>query len=196
MESSEFDELLKQAKQILSQLKEAYREVAGEELDLEGAVKHYPLLALTLAAGVGAVGGWFVGRRMRPPPQPLQLPPPKPQSRLDRTWQSAREMGEKLKERHDAAPEGSPPTPLDYLETLMPEKMEHVREILPEGTTEDMAARAREWMDTRVEPKLQQGLERAAGSKLGVFVRETLQRLESRQNGDTELPDHREEPEK
>jgi hypothetical protein len=196
MEPSDFSELLKQARQLVSQLKVAYKEVAGEDLDLEEAVRDYPLLAITLAAGVGALAGWLVARRMRPTRQPLQGPPPAPQSRLDRTLQSAREIGEKLKERRDAAPEGSPPTPLDYLETLLPERMEKAREILPEGSAEEAAARAREWLDTRVEPALQHGLERAAASKFGVFLRQTLHRIETTQNGDTELPDPGEAPEK
>jgi hypothetical protein len=188
MESNDFDEFVVHARRVFTQLRETYKEVVGEELDLEAAIRHYPLVAVTVALGVGALGGWWVGRKLRPEPQalppPRSVPAPSPQSRLDRTIRSAHDLSEKLKERRNDAPEGSPPRALDYLGAM-----------LPEGAAEEAAARAREWADTRLEPALQKGLERAASSKFGAMVRESLHRLEKTQSGDTEQSDPADEPE-
>ena len=62
MQGDEFDDLLRQARHVGKILTAVYKEVTGEELDLEQAVRHYPLVALGLAAGAGALAGWWIGR--------------------------------------------------------------------------------------------------------------------------------------
>src|SRR5947209_13990446 len=74
MESKDLEEFLAQARVAGGMLKSLYEDLSGEELDVESAVRHYPLLALGLAAGLGAAAGWWLGRKNRP-----QLPPPEPQ---------------------------------------------------------------------------------------------------------------------
>src|SRR5437588_942758 len=78
MDSSDFDELIDQAKQIGKMLGDLFEEVTGDEFDLEGTIKHYPLIALGLGLGAGTIAGWWVGSRRRPalPPPPQTLPPP------------------------------------------------------------------------------------------------------------------------
>lgn len=73
MQSSDFDDLLARWRQFSGILATVYRDVTGEELNLESAVRHYPLVALGVAAGVGFVAGQTLARRSE-----HQLPPPPP----------------------------------------------------------------------------------------------------------------------
>jgi hypothetical protein len=78
----DYDELFTHARHVATLLATLYRDVAGEELDLETAIKHYPLIAVGLAAGLGTLGGLWLGRKLSP-----QLPPPSRPGPLDRLEQ-------------------------------------------------------------------------------------------------------------
>lgn len=135
MEKNDFDDLLNQANEIRKALARAYKDVTGEDLDLEGAFRHYPLLAIGVSAGVGAVGGWWIARRGRAAELSSPAPPP--------------------------AVETS--KPLQYLEGLLPGTAERMRERLPEITVpEEMKQVARSWFDNVVEPRLRQNLDHLA----------------------------------
>jgi hypothetical protein len=176
MNSNEFDDLVAQAKQIGKVLATLYEDVTGEELDLEGAIRHYPLIALGLALGAGALGGLWITRRAR-----SQLPPPpQPKSQLDSTFDSLRSLGARFRQRSERTPGQEPVGPLDYLEQLLPGGVDKVREFLPEVTPEEATAVAQEWLDSFVEPKLKQGLDNLE-NRFGAFFRQQLQRLEDKE---------------
>src|SRR5579884_1002249 len=128
MNNNDFEDVFAQAQQVIRHLSGAYREVTGEDLDLESAIKHYPLLALGLAAGAGVLGGIWLGRRgaarQLPPP-----PPEKPTGAVDR-------IRDLYIRRKSAADRGESLSPLDYVENLLPPGME----------IEDAAQTAKEWV--------------------------------------------------
>ena len=167
MESNEFDELLQHAKEVGKALHTFYREVTGEELNIEGAIRHYPLVAVGLAAGAGAVGGWWLARKRQP-----QLPPPaaSPPVEPSRTF---RELTTRLR----TWTEGE-------------QGIERVRNLVPEPLRDEAAAMAQNWVDTVLEPRVKEGLDktvsRVSGSKLGSFLQQQMQRLEEQEH---ELPD-------
>jgi hypothetical protein len=72
--SKEFDELFEQAGLIARALRDAYKDVSGEDLNLEAALKNYPVLVVGAAAGAGVLAGWWIGHRK-------QLPEPPPPSK-------------------------------------------------------------------------------------------------------------------
>ena len=78
MQSDDIEELFSQAGHFLKLLRRAFEDVTGEDLDIETAIRHYPLVAVGLAAGAGMLGGWTLARRSKP-----QLPPPKPRLSFD-----------------------------------------------------------------------------------------------------------------
>jgi hypothetical protein len=176
MQSSDFDDLVEQAKQFGKVLSTLYEDVAGEELDLEGAIKHYPLVALGLALGAGAVAGWWIGRRQAP-----ALPPPEPPRGTGRLSDLFKRETPKPEMRRD-----QPAHPLDYLENLIPGGVDKVRDVLPDVVSEEAAAMARNWVDTVLEPRLKQGLDTMAANisegKFGAFFRRTMQRYEDRED--------------
>jgi hypothetical protein len=188
MDSSDFDELIDQAKQIGKMLGELFEEVTGEELDLEGTIKHYPLIALGLGLGAGAIAGWWVGSRHRPalPPPSHTLPPP-----TEGTTGLGR-LGEFFKS--SSAGEGEAKSnPLDMLENIFPSGVEKVRDVLPDVVSEEAAAMAKNWVDTVLEPKLRQGIDNMATnvseSKLGSFFRQTLARYEETEDHQLDDPE-------
>jgi hypothetical protein len=150
MDSNNFDDLFAQAGIVIRALRETYKEVAGEELDLESGLKNYPLLVIGLAAGAGVLGGWWIARRTAPP----ALPPPQSQTQAEGT------------------------APLDYLERLFPNGVNKVKDALPEGVADEAAAAARKWVEGVLEPKLKQSVDNAAESRFGSFLRETVRRFE------------------
>lgn len=77
MQPSDYDDLLARFRQLSTVFGTIYRDVTGEDFDLEGAVRHYPLVSLGLAAGAGLLGGIWLARRPR-----AQLPPPPPPAPL------------------------------------------------------------------------------------------------------------------
>ena len=155
MEQKDFDELVEQVRVLGQSFVHAYREITGEDLDLEGAIRHYPLIAVGLAAGAGAVGGWLLARRGQ-----KQLPPPQ-----------------------------TTPTALDFVERLVPEGLEMARELLSESLEEAEAART--WVDEVLEPSIKEGLQTAVENvertRFGVFLKDSLRRLEGGE--DHQLPD-------
>ncbi|MDQ2742744.1 MAG: DUF883 C-terminal domain-containing protein [Chloroflexota bacterium] len=90
MEPSSFDDLLAGWRQFSDILSTVYKDITGENLDLESAVRHYPLLTLGAAAGVGFVAGQFLARRSQtrlpesPPPRQPELLPQFPAAPLER----------------------------------------------------------------------------------------------------------------
>ena len=156
MEQSDFDELLSAARQIAGVLRIAFREVADDEVELESMIRHYPVTALGLAAGAGAVAGWWFGRR-RAPRQAQQPAPPTP---------PARSTG-----------------PLQYIEDLLPPgSIERVRSALPDPVRDEVSAAARTWVDTVLEPRLRQGLDNAATAfaetRFGAILKQAAEHLE------------------
>lgn len=163
MDSDDIEELFSQASHLLKSLRPLFKDLTGEDLDLESAVRHYPLLTIGLAAAAGAVGGWAVGRRSR-----RELPPPEPPRLRDA----------RLRPPEATPPAEQPPHPLDYLEHLVPESIDRLRKVLPETTQQEAAELAKEWVDNVLEPKLKQGLDRVVDnvseSKLGAYLKRTL----------------------
>jgi hypothetical protein len=95
MEQGDFDELLTYARQAGQVLKTVFKDLADEELDLENAIRHYPVLALSLAAGVGAAAGWWAAQRRRsalPPPEDAPIPPDSPLSYLEQKFPSVERL--------------------------------------------------------------------------------------------------------
>jgi hypothetical protein len=191
MDSNEFDELIVQAKQIGKMLGDLFEEVTGEELDLERAIKHYPLIAIGLGLGAGAIAGWWVGSRRRPalPPPPQTLPrPTEPASGF-------RRLGDLFKGVQGSSHgEGQGPNhPRDLFENFFPSGVEKVRDVLPDVVSEEAAAMAKTWVDTVLEPKLRQGIDSMATSvsesKFGLFFRQTLARYEETQDHHLDDPE-------
>ncbi|MBV9282334.1 MAG: hypothetical protein JOZ41_19810, partial [Chloroflexi bacterium] len=155
--------------------------VTGEDFDLESAIRHYPLVALGVAAGLGAVGGWWLGRRSRP-----QLPAPQPKSQLESTFESLRDLGSRL--AHPSPGDQGHEGPLGYLEQLVPEGLETVRKALPELTSEETISQAKTWFETVVEPKLKEGLDNVVSqSRVGSFLKDVLRQADTSE--ETHLPD-------
>jgi hypothetical protein len=175
MPSDEFDELYLQANRLSKILVSAYRDITGEDLDLEGIVRHYPLVALGLAAGAGALGGWWVARKFQP-----QLPPPRPRSQLDTALDSLRDIGAKFKAAGQGAP-GDEATPWEYVERLLPGALEALRKTFPDANIGQGASPGKNWLDTVLEPELRAGLDNVVSnlseSKVGLYFRQRMRRL-------------------
>jgi hypothetical protein len=176
MASNDFDELISQARQIGTTLSGVFEEVTGEKLDLEGTIKHYPLVAVGLGIGIGAVAGWWVGSKRAtalPPPAP-ELPgesaPAGTPNRLSDFFKRALDT--------TSSETGAGTHPLDRLETLFPAGADKVRDVLPDLVSEEAAAMAKTWVDTVLEPRLRQGIDSVANnvseSKIGAFIRDRL----------------------
>ena len=177
MQSNEFDELYSQVSRLSKLLATAYRDVTGEDLDLEGVVRHYPLVALGVAAGAGALGGWWAARRFR-----KQLPPPAPRSQVEMTLESLRDFSSRWKAAGQRAPGQGSGMAWEYLEQLL--------KSFPDKTKEE-GKPAKNWLDTVLEPKLKEGMDtfvsNLSRNKMGAYFRQQIQRLES--GDDTRLED-------
>lgn len=162
MESKDLDELLRQLRTAAGTVRSLYTDLTGEELDVEGAVRHYPVLVLGLAAGAGAAAGWWLGRKSRPEPPPPPLPEP-------------------TRKR-----------PLEFVEEVLPGAVERVRSRLPEVVLSDATrAKAKVWLDNIVEHQLQQGADRwaeNADSRLGAFFRRATERVDPEEDVRLEDP--------
>jgi hypothetical protein len=167
MDSDELDELLAGARQLGRIFREIYRDVTGDEPDLESAVRHYPLLALGAAAGAGVAAGWWFGRKSR-----RQLPPPAETPTSLPLSQS-----------------------IEYLGETFPGAIERVREKLPEITVSDeVKARARAWVDTVLERELRQNVDSLADTmdaRLSTFFRKAIERLGPEDDVQLDEPDER-----
>jgi hypothetical protein len=159
MDKNGFEELFGQAGEVVRALRSVYSEVTGEELDLESALKNYPLIVIGVVAGAGFFGGWLIGRRNAA----AALPPP------------------------PATQPSEPVSPLDLLGRVFPTQVNKVREVLPEGLADEAATAARHWVDGVLEPMLKDGLNSTSNSRFGAFVRETVRR--SMQSEDRTLDD-------
>lgn len=196
MDTSDFDDLIGQAKQIGKMLGDLFEEVTGDEFDLEGTIKHYPIVAIGLGLGAGAIAGWWVGSRRRPAlplPEPTLLPESESGSGFGRLGDlfkgiqsSAKGMGEGTSH------------PRNVLDSIFPSGIEKVRDVLPDVVSEEAAAMAKTWVDAVLEPKLRQGIDsmatNVAESKLGSFFRQTIARYE--ETGDHHLDDPETSPER
>jgi hypothetical protein len=173
MNDHDFDELFKQAQQVGRQLGAVYREVTGEDLDIDSAIRHYPLFAVGLVAGAGLIGGYWLGRRG----QKQLPPPPKQQGSLDRL----RELNDR---RREAAERGESLSPLDFVEHLLPPGME----------LEDAAQSARDWAGKQLEPRLREGVESVLGNMadfhFGSFLRQTIRRADMSEDQQIEDPEN------
>jgi hypothetical protein len=174
MNDRDFDELFGQAQQIGKQLARVYREVTGEDLEIESIIRHYPLFAVGLAAGAGALGGYWLGRRGQ---KQLPPPPPKGSSSIERL----RDLNERRKEASDR---GESLTPMDFVEHLLPPGME----------LDDAAQTAKEWVSDRLEPRLREGvdsvLENMADFRFGTFLRQTIRRADQSEDRPIEDPEN------
>jgi hypothetical protein len=171
MESKDFDELLNQVREIGPFLRTLFRDVTGEDLDIESAVRHYPVLALGLAGGAGIVAGLWLGRKQRP-----ALPPP-PKSDVDGFFDRVRDLGSRLKT------DGPPGQPSNHpLDRMLPDGLDRMRELLPDAISEEITEAARTWVDGVLEPRLKEGLESLSANvsqtRFGSYVKQALQRLE------------------
>lgn len=191
MDSGDFEDLIGQAKQIGTMLGDLFEDITGEEFDLEGTIKHYPLVAIGLGLGVGAIAGWWVGSRRRsalPPPSQVSPPSTEAASGFGR-------IGEVMKGIQSAAARGGEATdhPRDVLEHLFPSGVEKVRDVLPDVVSEEAAAMAKTWVDTVLEPKLRQGIDTVTTNvtegKIGTFFRQTLARYEKSEDQHLEDPE-------
>ena len=176
MSSDEFDELYSQANRLSKILVSAYRDITGEDLDLEGIVRHYPLVALGLAAGAGALGGWWVARKFQ-----AQLPPPTPKSQLDTALDSLRDIRAKFRAAGEGAPGETPARPWEYVEWLLPGALEALRKTFPDANIGQGASPGKNWLDTVLEPELRAGLDNVVSnlseSKVGLYFRQRMRRL-------------------
>lgn len=186
MDSSEFEDLFAQVKQVGNVLKQTFEDVTGEELDPEAAIRHYPLVAVGLAAGAGLVGGWWLGRRS----SRRQLPAPGPQTPVESALDRLRDLRARLRAENGAGQAGGP---LEYLEQIIPGGLDAVRGMLPEGAAEEASSMARDWLSNVVEPRLRQGLENAVESasrgSFGAFLKETLEYLEGTEDRKLDDPE-------
>jgi hypothetical protein len=164
MENLDFADLFSQAKQFNEHFAGVFKEVTGEDFDLETAVKHYPLVSLGLAAAVGVLGGWWVASKQR-----KSLPPA---------------------ETHIAERGG---TFFERVERIFPGGVESFRRSVPEVPTEKTAAVLAGWMDQVVEPRLKKGLENLTTGllegKLGAYLKQTFESSEKELNDDSVSPE-------
>jgi hypothetical protein len=167
MESKDLEQLLEQARAAAGLLKGLYTELTGEELDVESAVRHYPLIGLGLAAGAGMAAGWWLGRRSRPP-----APPALPESPAHRALDLVEEVL---------------PGAVERVRARLPEV------VLSDAARE----RARTWLGNVMEQRLQQGIDRwaeGADIRLGTFFRRATERLDPEEEvrlDDPEAPSDR-----
>jgi hypothetical protein len=191
MDSSDFDELIGQAKQIGKMLGDLFEEITGDEFDLEGTIKHYPLIAVGVGLGAGAIAGWWVGNKRRPalPPPQVALPP---ESEASGGFGRLGELFKGMQNATKGDGEGMN-QPRDVLEHLFPSGVEKVRDVLPDVVSEEAAAMAKTWVDTVLEPKLRQGIDSIATnvseSKFGSFFRQTLARFEETEDHQLDDPE-------
>jgi hypothetical protein len=149
MEQHDFDDLMAQARQVAKQLAGVYRDVTGEELDLESMVRHSPLVAVGIAAGFGALGGWFVARRTQ-----RQLPPPKPAP-------NPLESVERL------LPEG-----IEKVREILPG-------VVPDDAADVARAWMEEVLEPKLKEGVDNVVANVGETRLGMFIRQTIQRLET-----------------
>jgi hypothetical protein len=101
MEQHDLDELLAYARQAGQILKTIFKDLTDEELELESAVRNYPILALAVAAGAGAAAGWWAANRRRgalPPPAVSPDEPSSPMSLLEQRFPSVERIRKSIPE--------------------------------------------------------------------------------------------------
>lgn len=161
MEQRDFDELVNQARQIAKQLGAVYRDVTGEDLDLEGIVRHYPLIAVGIAAGAGALGGWLAARRAQ-----RRLPPP-PSSHKH----TPLEYIERL------LPQG-----VERAREMLPD-------VVSEEVAERAEAWVEEVLQPRLKEGVESVMANMSETRWGLYLRQTIERLESGEDRQLEDPE-------
>jgi hypothetical protein len=157
VDSDDFEAFLAQARQIREVVERVYEEVTGEKLDLESAVRHYPLLTLGLVAGTAGAAGWWLGRK-----KARQLPPNT--TMLDGTQ-----------------------APLQRLEDGLPKTVDRFRRLLSELMTSDEAKRAaKHWFVQSVEPKLRHKIDNVS-ERLDRSISDVLQRGFNKSDGQRDV---------
>lgn len=139
-----------QARQVARQLAAAYRDVTGEDLDLESMVRHSPLVAVGVAAGLGALGGWFIARRSQkqlPPPTQSQ---PNPLLNMDRL-----------------VPEG-----FDKVREMLPG-------VVPDEAADMAREWVEDVLEPKLKEGVENVVANVGETRLGIFLRQTIQRLET-----------------
>lgn len=128
MNSGDWDEIIVQAGQAASIARTVFKDLTGEEFDLESGIRHYPLVALGLAAAAGAAGGWWFTRGSRPQLPPPAVAPPEP---------------------------GVFSEPLAFIEDVLPGALDRVRDALPEvSVPSEVRERALGWLNSVGEKQL------------------------------------------
>jgi len=165
MEPHDADESFQQIRTMTRLFIAVYGDVTGEEFDVDGVLRHGPLLAIGVAAGVGGLVGWWWGRRERP-----ALPPAK----SDSVWADL---------------------PLDRHEGIFPGVAQQLRDALPEITVSPAIRHAGAgWLRTVLEARLDPPTgptEQPAPGGLGALLRQVNRQLSSGE--DTRLVDPEEE---
>lgn len=150
MEQHDFEDMMAQARQVARQLAAAYRDVTGEDLDLESMVRHSPLVAVGVAAGLGALGGWFIARRSQkqlPPPTQSQ---PNPLLNMDRL-----------------VPEG-----FDKVREMLPG-------VVPDEAADMAREWVEDVLEPKLKEGVENVVANVGETRLGIFLRQTIQRLET-----------------
>jgi|SRR5947209_1232774 len=162
MDSNDLDDLLRQLRSAAGTIRTLYRDLTDEDLDVESAMRHYPLLALGLAAGAGAAAGWWLGRKRQP-----ELPPPPPEPAPKRPLEYVEELL---------------PGAVDRVRARLPEVV----------LSDAAKTRARAWLGNIVEHQLQQGVDRwadGADTRLGSVFRRATQHVDKEVEVRLEDPD-------
>src|SRR5436305_289048 len=86
MANSDYDDLFAQAGDIFKLLVPLFKDLTGEELDIESALRNYPWLILGAAAGAGLLAGIWIGRKQAPAPPPPPAISSGPMAYLERLF--------------------------------------------------------------------------------------------------------------
>lgn len=122
MDSDELEELTRQAAQVARLALAAFEGLSGEPLALDRAIRRYPVLLLSVAVGVGATAGWWLGRKGA-----KQLPPraASPLEYLDRVMPALDKARELLPSEEEAT---------TWLDTVVEPRLREGLETLSGGT--------------------------------------------------------------
>ncbi len=127
--AEDFETLWGQARDVRDVFDRVFREVTGEDFNLEAAVRHYPVMALGIAAVIGGVIGWRAGRRSL-----RALPPPSAETPR-RAF--VNELGAIL------------PRSVEHARQKLPEI----------AASEEARAAARKWFQSAIEPRLRRNID-------------------------------------
>lgn len=160
MQQDDFDQIFGQVQQVTRVFVGLYRETTGEDLDLDGIVRHYPLLAVGVVAGAAAVGGFLAGRR-----SVKQLPPPR------------QELPNPFEYVERLLPDG-----IEKVRELLPEAIaDEAAATARTWVDEVLEPRLKEGVDAVVA--------NVAETRFGSFLKQTIERLEHGEDTQLEDPE-------